>query len=91
MGWLRRLILAHDSLDPPFVLSLVLLEHVVCLSLGRRFRVGVVQQILDAQQNLLDSNGWLPCLLLVQDGQTYRARRIDVGVEERWYKLAYMQ
>ena len=51
-------------------------------------RVGIVEQVLDAQQDLLDGDGGLPALVLVQDAETHSARGEDVGVEERWRKLA---
>lgn len=67
---LRCLILAHDPLDASLVLDAVLLEEVVRLGLCWRFRVGVVQQVLHAEKNRLDRDGWLPRLLLIQDGKT---------------------
>lgn len=86
---LWRRIIAHCPLDPFLVLVPVLLEQVVGLGLGGRLRVWVVQQVLHAQQDLLDGNGGLPPLLLVQDRETDRAGRVDVGVEERRDELAW--
>ena len=52
-----------------FVVGLsILLEEVVGFSLSRRFRIGIVEQILDSKENLLDGDRWFPSLLLVQDG-----------------------
>lgn len=62
-----RGILPDDAPDPLFVLGTIFLEHVVGVGLGGRVGVGVVQEILDAEQDLLDSDGGLPALLLVQD------------------------
>ena len=78
---LRRGILAHNLLDAPLVLHAVPLEHVVRLGLGGRLRVGVVEQVLDAQEDLLDRDGRLPRLLLVQDRKADGAGRVDVWVE----------
>ncbi len=85
---LRRRILAHDLLDPPFVLRPVSLEHVVSLRLSRGLGVGVVEQVLDAEEDLLDGDGRLPRLLLVQDRQADGAGWVDVRVEERGCEFA---
>lgn len=84
----RRRILANNLLDPPLVLRAVSLEHVVRLGLGGGLRVGVVEEVLDAEEDLLDRDGRLPRLFLVQDREAHRAGRVDVGVEERRHELA---
>lgn len=43
---------------------------------------------MDAQENLLDRDGWLPCLFLVENRQADGARGIDVRMEQRRYKFA---
>lgn len=83
--------LPHNLLDPPLVLHPVPLVHVVSFGLGRRLRVGVVEQVLHAQEDMLDRDGGFPRLLLVQDGQADGARRVDVGVEERGNEFACME
>mmetsp|Transcript_34846 Transcript_34846/g.93046 ORF Transcript_34846/g.93046 Transcript_34846/m.93046 type:complete len:208 (-) Transcript_34846:4-627(-) len=70
-------------LHPPQILRLVSGKETVWFLLGRRRRVGVVQEILDAEQNLPDGDGRLPIFILIQDAQAHRSRRVDVGVEER--------
>ena len=52
---------------PLLVVRPVLAEAGVGLSLGGVLDVGVVQEILDTQQDLLDGDGRPPVLLLVQD------------------------
>ena len=59
----------------------------VGLGLGRVLDVGVVQEILDAEEDLLDRDGRPPILLLVQEGQADRARGVDVRVEQWWHEL----
>ena len=49
------------------------LEQVVGVRLRRRVWVRVVEQVLDAEKDLLDGDGWLPSLLLVDDGEADRA------------------
>ena len=52
---------------PLLVVRPVLAEGGVGLGLGGVLHVGVVQEILDTQQDLLDGDGRPPVLLLVQD------------------------
>merc|ERR1719219_380311 len=68
--------------DPLLVISPVLTEAGVGLSLGRILNVGVVKEILDPQQDLLDGYGRPPVFLLVQDGETHCAGGVNVGVEQ---------
>ena len=58
------------SSHPLLVLGPVLAVARVGLRLGRVLDVGVVEQVLDPQQDLLDGDGGPPVLLLVQDGET---------------------
>ena len=76
----------------------VLTEACVSLRLDRVLDVGFVQHVLDAEQDLLDGDGWHPVLRLVQDGETHLgsdrllvfftiteptcSRWVDVGVEQ---------
>lgn len=63
----RRRVLTNNPSDTLLVLDTILLEEIVGLRLGWRFRVWVVEQVLHAQKDLLDCDGRLPRLLLVQD------------------------
>lgn len=85
---LRRRILANYAPDALFVLDLVFLEQIVGVGLGGRLGVGVVEQVLDAQKNLLDRDGRLPGLFLVENRQADGARGVDVGMEQRRDKFA---
>lgn len=90
-SWVSNLwggILPHDALDPTFILLTIFLEEIVRLSLGWRLGVGVVEQVLNAKQDLLHRDGRLPCLFFVEDRETDRARWVDIGVEERGDKFA---
>jgi len=75
-------------LDLLVVGSAVLAEQVVGLGLGRRLRVGLIEQRLNAEEDLLDGDGGLPAFLFVEDGQADGSGRVDVGVEERRDELA---
>ena len=55
------------SPDPLLVIGPVLAEAGVGLGLGRILNVGVVEEVLDTEQDLLDGDGGPPVLLLVQD------------------------
>lgn len=83
-----RRILPDNPAHALLVFVSVLLIQIVRVGLGGRVRVGVVEQILDAQQDLLDSDGGPPGLLLVQDRQANGAARVDVGVKQRRLELA---
>lgn len=85
---LRCRVVPDDTLHALLVLSAILLEHVVCLGLGGRVGVGIVQKVLDAKQNLLDGDGGLPSLLLVQNRQADGATGVDVRVEQRGREFA---
>lgn len=47
----------------------ILLEHGEGFALCWVVRVGIVEQILNAQQDLLDGDGRFPALVLVQDAK----------------------
>ena len=55
------------SSDPLLVISPILTEAGVGLSLSRILDVGVVEEVLDAQEDLLDGDGRPPVFLFVQD------------------------
>jgi hypothetical protein len=79
---LRRRILLDDVAHLLLVRRSVLLEEVERISLRRRVRVRLVEQRLDAEQDLLDRYRRLPALLLVQDAEADGARGVDIRVEE---------
>ena len=56
---------------PLLVVRPVLAEGGVGLGLGGVLHVGVVEEVLDTQQDLLHRDGRPPVLLLVQDGQAH--------------------
>jgi hypothetical protein len=64
---LGRRVLLDDAADALLVLALILLEQAVGLGLRGRVGVGRVEQLLDADEDLLDVDSWLPGLLFVQD------------------------
>lgn len=63
--WCR--ILLDDVLDLLLVCCAILLEQVVCFRLGWRVWVGVVEQILNADQDVFDRDRWLPTFVFVQN------------------------
>ena len=38
--------------------------------------------------HLLDGDCWSPVFVFIKKGQTHGTRRIDIGVEYRWFKFA---
>lgn len=76
-------VLLDDALDLSFVCRSVLLEESVGISLSWRIGIGIVEQVLNPQKNLLDGDCRLPTLLFIQNRETDRARWIDVGMEQR--------
>lgn len=74
--------ISHDLLDLRIVPGAVLLEKIVSVGLSWRVGVGVVEQVLNTKQDLLDSNRRLPTFLLIQDRKTDCARWVDVRVEK---------
>ena len=57
------------SPHPLLVVGPVLTKAGVGLGLSGILDVGVIEEVLDPQQDLLDGDGRPPVLLLVQDGQ----------------------
>lgn len=76
------------SSDPLFILETILTEDGVCLGLCRVLDIGIVEQLLDAHQDLLDRDGGAPVLLIIEEGEAHRAGGVDVGVKQRGLKLA---
>lgn len=62
-----RWIVFHNGFDLLLVGLAISLEKVVGIGLRRRIRVWIVEQILDAEEDLFDGDGWLPALFFVQD------------------------
>jgi hypothetical protein len=85
---LRRRILLHDVLNLLLVRRPIFLEQIERIGLRRRLRVRLIQQRLNAQQNILDRNRRFPALFLIENRETNRARRVDVWVEQRGYEFA---
>jgi len=86
---LRSGIHPYKVLDLFLVLGSVLLEDLERISLGRRFGIRIVEKVLDSQKNLLNGDGWLPCLLLVQNTEANGAGRIHVGMKQRRVEFAF--
>jgi hypothetical protein len=86
---LRSWVVSYNPLDLVLICSPILLEEVVCVSLSWRVGVGVIEKVLNSEEDLLDGDGRLPALLFIQDRQADGARGIDVGVEERWDEFAW--
>lgn len=56
------------TLNPLFIFSPILLEKIVCFGLRRRFGVRRIEEILDAEGDLLDGDGGSPALIFVKNG-----------------------
>ena len=59
------------SSHPLLVVGSVLAEAGVSLSLSRILDVGIVEKVLDAEEDLLDGNCWPPVLLLINISTIY--------------------
>lgn len=84
----RRWIVLDDGAHALLISLAILLEQLVRISLGGRVDIGLVEQLLDAEQDLLDGNRRLPALLFIEDGQAHGAGWVDIWVEERRRELA---
>lgn len=80
-GDLSRRVLSNHPLDTLLVFHFVPLEQVVCLGLRWRLGIGVVQEILDTEDDLFDGDGRFPAFILVEYRQANGPRRVDVWVE----------
>ena len=63
-------------------------EEVIGIAVGRALGVWVVQEVLNANEDLLDSNSRLPVPVLIQNGEAHCPRRVDVRVKEWRHELA---
>jgi hypothetical protein len=68
-----------------------MLKEVKGFGLGGGVWIGIIQQVLNTNQDLLDGNGGTPAFFLVENGKANGARWIHVGVKEGWSELAYMR
>lgn len=80
---LRRGVLPDDPLHALLVFGAVLPEQVIGVGLRGRLGVGLVQEVLDSEQEFPDGDGRLPRLVLVEDREADGARGVYVRVEER--------
>jgi hypothetical protein len=78
----KRWILLGLLSDTSPVLHNVLDKEVISFSLCRIGRVGLVQQILDANKNLFHCNCRSPSTIFVEDRQADSSRGVDIRVEE---------
>lgn len=53
--------------------------------------IGVVQEILDSEEDLLDGDGGFPGFVLVENAEADGARGVDIGVEERGREFACIE
>lgn len=60
-------ILPCFRLHPSLVLGFIVHVKIVSFTLSRAARVGIIQEILDAEQHLLDGDGGPPAFLFVQN------------------------
>lgn len=79
---LWRRILLHNTPHLLLIRRSILLEQVERVGLRGRLWIRLVEQRLDAEQDLLERNGGLPALLFVEDREADGARGVDVRVEE---------
>ena len=82
-----RRVLFCFGLYPSPVFGFVVHVESVGFALGRAAGVGVVKEVLDADQDLLKGNGGSPSLLFVENRQTDRPGRVHVGMKEGRNKL----
>ena len=85
-GWVLFDHLAHTFL----ISGSIFLENVVCICLRRRFGIGVVQQVLNSNENLLQCDRRAPGFFFIQDREANGARGIDIRVEEGRSEFAYV-
>jgi hypothetical protein len=79
---LRSRILPDDVLHLLLIRCPIFLKEVERIGLRWRLGVRLVEQRLDTEQDLFNSDGGFPALFFVEDGETDCARGIDVWVEE---------
>lgn len=75
-------VLANDALDSLLVLDLVPLEEIVRLSLRGGLGVGVVEEVLDSQEDLLDGDGRLPGFVFIEDREANSAGWVDIRMKQ---------
>ena len=71
----------HNLLDFLVVGLAIFLEQIICFCLCWRFRVGIIQKVLNSKKDLLDRDCRLPSFLFVKDRETDGSRWIDIWME----------
>ena len=80
---LPRTIPNYFGLSTLLVVSPVLTEASVLFSLNCVFNNGVIQEVLNSEEDLLGSDGWPPVLLFIKDGETHSNSRTHT-LMEKW-------
>jgi len=86
---LRRRIIPNNAAYLLLVCHTILLEQVERVGLCGGLWVGLVEQRLDSEEDLFDSDGGLPAFFFVENGETYCAAGVDVGMEKRGDEFAW--
>lgn len=76
-----RWIFAYNLSDLFLVSSAIFFEQIICISLSRGLRIGVVEQILYTDEDLFDSDRRPPSFFFVENRKANRSGRIDIGME----------
>lgn len=75
--------------DTLLIVHPVLTVNCICLCLGWVLNIRLIQQFLDSQKNLFNSDGGPPVLVFFQDGEAHSSRWVDIWVENWGLKLAF--
>lgn len=78
----RRRVLLDAHLDAGAVAVDVLFKQRIRVRLRWALRIRLVEEALNAEENVFDCNRRLPSLVLVEDAQADRAAGVDVRMEE---------
>lgn len=87
--YLHGRVLADNLAHLALITRTVLLEHVVCFGLRRGFGIGIVEKILDTEEDLLNRNRRSPGLFFIENRQADGAGWVDIRVEQRGCKFTY--
>lgn len=85
-GW----IVFDDTLHLSFVSLAIFLEEIVSVCLSWGFGIGLIEELLNSEEDLLNGDGRFPALFLVQDRQADRSRGIHVWMKQWWDEFAWI-
>ena len=73
--------------SPLIILDVLLTEALISFSMGGVLFVWMIEEVLNTEEYLLDSEGRSPVFLLIEDGHAYSPRRVFQSFPEFFQRI----